>query len=152
MAYFTDDKTIADNYSNSKADTSLAYEEGAGDYFKQFKITVNGKKIPVGEAWKNLSFEERNDIRKNAGHVTFDDDYENIILSEDTDRGLGNFDDYLLREHKGNYLNALVDSWLQSGELIDEEERFKEVLALAGLKSEVEYDDPNKVDRKTYSV
>lgn len=41
MAFFTDNKEIAENYSRDKSDTSLAYEEEYDSYETQFR--VNGK-------------------------------------------------------------------------------------------------------------
>ena len=54
-----------------------------------------------------------------AGHICFDDDYETIIYNPDVDYGNGNFDSYLLRENNGNVLEALVQAWLDDGELYD---------------------------------
>ncbi len=51
--------------------------------------------------------------------------------------------DNLLRESRGNGLKALVELWLNSGELFNKEREFMDVLAGVGLDANVTFDDPN---------
>lgn len=151
MAYFTDNKVIADNYAKDKADTSISRDERYDSYFTQFRINIKGKDMAIGDAWKLLPASKRNEIMRKAPHITFDEDYENIIYDQKTTRGLGNFDAYTIKEQKGNYLNALVSSWLESGDLYDREADFLDVLKLVGIDN-AEYLDPNYREEKTYEV
>lgn len=151
MAYFTDDKGIAERYSKDKSDTSIEYDERYDSYFTQFRVKVDGEDISVCELWDRLSPLEKKNIQDKAGHIRIDDEYENIIYDEGTTTGNGNFDSYLMREHKGNVLEALVDAWLQSGDLYGEEAWFKDVLALVGI-TDVEYLDPEYREEKVYEV
>ena len=150
MAYFTDDKTIAENYARDKQDTSLT-KEGAGDYHRMYRMNIGGNTYTIEDAWDKLPTRKRVEIRKKAPHITLDDDGEEIIFSNDTNRGLGNFDNYLINSNGGNYIKALIESWLDDGTLYGEEERFKEVLSLVGL-DDVEYLDPEYRDEKVYAV
>ena len=151
MAFFTDNRDIATNYSKDKADTSISRDERYDSYYTQFRMNIDGQDMSIGDAWDKLPMSKRVEIRKKAPHVAFDDDYEEIIYDENIQTGLGNFDKYLLNEHKNNYLEALVDAWLEQGDLYDQEERFKEVLSLVGL-DDVEYLDPDFRDEKVYET
>lgn len=151
MAYFTDSNKIADRYSKDKADTSIAYDEQYADYYTQFRVTRDGENMSIGEVWNRLSFSEKEDIEQKAGHIKFDDDYENIIYDEEATMGNGNFDSYLLQKHGGNVLEALVDAWIESGDLYGEEVRLKDVLKLVGI-SDVDYMDPDYREEKVYEV
>lgn len=151
MAYFTDNKEVATNYSRDKQDTSLSRDSDYDSYYTQFKMNVDGKDMSIAEAWDKLPISKRVEIRKKAPHVTFDDEYENIIYDENRNNGLGNFDKYLLREHHENYLEALVDAWLEQGDLYGQESRFKEVLSLVGL-DDVQYLDPDYREEKVYET
>lgn len=150
MAFFTDDESIAQNYARDKEDTSLKLE-GAGDYHKMFRMNIGGKAYNIDEAWNRLPAAKRAEIRRKAPHITMDDDYENIIYDKSADKGLGNYDNYLIRDNGGNYIKALVESWLDDGTLYGDEGRFKEVLSLAGIDN-VEYLDPEFRDEKVYAA
>ncbi len=151
MAYFTDNKVIADNYAKDKKDTSISRDERYDNYFTQVRINIEGKDMAIGDAWKLLPSGKRNEIMRKAPHVTFDEDYETIIYDAKATRGLGNFDSYKIKEHDGNYLNALVSAWLEDGDLYDREADFLDVLKLVGIDN-AEYLDPNYRDEKTYEV
>lgn len=151
MAYFTDNKEIAENYSKDKKDTSLDYDERYDDYHTQFRVKHNGEDISVGELWNTLSAKEKKELGEKAGHICFDDDYETIIYNPDVDYGNGNFDSYLLRENNGNVLEALVQAWLDDGELYDREDDFRQVLKMVGIDN-VEYYNPDYRDEKVYEV
>lgn len=151
MAFFTDSKTIADNYARDKQDTSLAYDEMYRDYYTQFRVEVDGQNLSVSEAWDKLPTSKRVEIRNKAHHITFDDDMENIIYDENAQRGTGGFDKYRINEHKGNYLSALTGEWLEDGTLYGQEEEFLKVLSLVGLDN-VQYMNPDARNEKTYQV
>jgi len=151
MAFFTDSKEIADNYANDKRDTSLAYDDSYSDYYSQFRTNSNGVDVAISDTWRNLSSSKKADITERAKHITLDENGENIIYDPNTNNGLGNFDQYLLREHNGNAIEALIESWLVDGNLYGEEGRFKDVLKLAGI-DDVQYLDPDYKEPKTYHV
>lgn len=151
MAFFTSDPDIAANYAKDKADTSLAYDEEYSDYYSQFRVNQNGKSIKVQDLWRNLPFSEKQRLKEAGKHITWDDDMENIIWDDDATRGIGNWDSYTLNQHKGNAIEALIDSWLESGELYGNEGDFIKVLELAGIKG-VEYRDPDARHEKVYDT
>ena len=132
MAFFTDNRDIASNYARDKADTSLDYDEEYSDYYTQFRVSRNGKNLSVGELWKHLTVTERAKIKNAAPHIRFDDDYEQIIYDKDAQHGNGAYDAYELNRNKGNVLNTLVSTWLETGDLYGREADFLDVLKLAG--------------------
>lgn len=151
MVFFTDDKDIADRYSRDKADTSLSYDEEYDNYYTQFRVNRNGKSISVPELWNYLSISERNRIKEQAKHIKFDDDLENIIVDQSEQHGNGSWDAYTLNMHKGNALEALADTWLESGDLYNREADFLEVLNLVGI-TDAEYRDPDARYEKVYDT
>ena len=151
MAYFTDSKEIASNYARDKADTSLAYDEEYDSYYTQFRVNRGGKSISVPELWKYLSINQKNKIKEIAGHIKFDDDYENIIVDKSAEHGNGAYDAYTLNMHRGNVLEALVDTWLETGDLYNREADFLEVLKLVGIE-DAEYRDPDAHQEKVYDT
>ena len=148
MAFFTDNKQIADNYAQSKADTSLAYDSDYDSYETQFRVNVNGKSIPVTSLWGYLTSTQKNAITQKAQQLTMDDDYENFVLKPENKYGNGGFD---LRYAKGNAIQALIDSWLYGGYFVGEEENFLDVLKAVGI-NDAEYKDPNYREEKTYKT
>ena len=151
MAFFTDSREIADRYSRDKADTSLAYDEEYNDYYTQFRVTRNGKSLSVGDLWKYLPMTERAKIKDAAPHIRFDEDYDKIIYDPTAQHGNGAYDAYELNRNKGNVLNTLVSTWLETGDLYDREADFLDVLRLAGL-NDVEYRDPDARHEKVYET
>lgn len=151
MAFFTDSKKIAGNYARDKADTSLAYDEEYDDYYTQFRVTRNGKSLAIGDLWNYLTIAERMKIKNAAPHIRFDDDYDQILYDPSAQHGNGAYDAYELNRNKGNVLNTLISTWLETGDLYDREGDFLEVLKLAGLNN-VEYRDPNTRHEKVYDV
>jgi len=150
MAFFTDNRDIASNYARDKADTSLAYDDEYDSYYTQFRVNRNGKSISVPELWQYLSFAERDRIKEQAKHIKFDDDVENILIDSKEEHGNGAWDAYTLNMHKGNALEALVDTWLESGDLYNREADFLEVLKHVGI--EAEYRDPDVRHEKVYDT
>ena len=151
MAYFTDSKEIASNYARDKADTSLAYDEEYDSYYTQFRVNRGGKSISIPELWKYLSISQKNKIKEIAGHIKFDDDYENIIVDKSAKYGNGAYDAYTLNMHRGNVLETLVDTWLETGDLYNREADFLEVLRLVGIE-DAEYKDPDARQEKVYDT
>ena len=150
MAFFSSNREVSEGYARNKADTSIAYEDTS--YENYYKYNLNGQKIKLSEVWNKLTPEQRNSISKKAGHITYDENGENIIYDENYNNGSGNYQQYL-KERKNNALYALIDEWLNSGNLYNEEERFAEVLKLAGLKeTEFEYDNPYAENPDVYDV
>lgn len=143
MAYFTSDPTLASSYSTNKTDTSINEEDQ--NYANWFKVTVGGKTMPLGDAWLSLPAIVRLKIKAMAPRIQMDDETgETIEVGPPTNtRGNGGYDQ-ALREAKGNPLKGLVDAWLTSGSLFDEEHRFMDVLRLAGMPmDQVAFDDPH---------
>ena len=164
MAFFTDDRQIAEGYTH-KLDTSMAYEPKFANFQSRHRFVPyeGGGDISITRAWYSLPDDRKKDIIERAKHVTtdWDGDNDRIVFDENHDRGLGNFDDYLLREYRGNAISALIDSWLESGELFREDEsRFHEVLELSGVSdaikekfgSEIKYYDPYATDERVFEV
>ena len=150
MAFFTDLYDIAENYSRNKQDTSIdnpPYEE-------QFRIKNLHGDMPLHVKWRALSPAKQQEITEKASHVTQDDDG-NIVYDEDIDYGIGNFK-YEIKEFRGNAIRALEEGWLNGGTLFGEEERFLEVLKLAGVEGKefegMFYTDPNGSDEGVFHV
>ena len=151
MAYFTDNERIAGNYARDKKDTSIAYDERYDSYYTQFRINHNGEDISVTDYWNTLPLSKRREITEKAKHITMDDDWENVIYDEAVNNGLGNMDQYLLREHNGNAISALISSWIEDGNIYGEESKFLDVLNLIGIE-DAQYLDPDYRDEKVYEV
>jgi hypothetical protein len=151
MAFFTDSKEIAGHYARDKADTSVAYDEEYADYSTQFRVTRNGKSLAIGDLWNYLTIAERMKIKNAAPHIRFDDDYDQILYDPSAQHGNGAYDAHELNRNKGNVLNTLISTWLETGDLYDREGDFLEVLKLAGLNN-VEYRDPDARYEKVYDV
>ena len=151
MAFFTDNKNIADHYARDKSDTSLAYDTEYDSYYTQFRVNHNGKSISIPELWYQLSFSEKSKIMQRVQHITFDENSENIVYDSNAKYGLGGLDSYRINSNKGNYLRALIEEWLEDGNLYNEEQRFLDVLKLVGIEN-VEYRDPQMRYAKTYDT
>ena len=151
MAYFSSDKDIASGYAKSKVDTSLADE--MSDYKQWFKYKdKNGKIKPLGEAFWDMPYEERQAIRTNAPHITFDDEANEIIFDANNNRGIGNYD-YAIKQYRDNPLKALIDGWLEGGSLYGREDDFLKVLEKSGVNMKnIEYIDPYTDHSKVYDV
>lgn len=160
MAFFTDSRKIGGNYAKDKQDTSLRYDTDYDTYETQFRVKDEEGTIQISDAWRRISASDRIKIRDAARHVTWSEDMSEIVFDPNAKHGTGGFQDWRLREHKGNAIAALVDEWLNDGNLYDREEDFLEVLKLAGVTDalkraglgDVKYMDPNYREEKVYSV
>jgi murein DD-endopeptidase MepM/ murein hydrolase activator NlpD/ribosomal protein S18 acetylase RimI-like enzyme len=154
MAYFTDNKDIATNYSQSKQDTSLAYEsDDIHNYHNQFVVDVDGEEIRLEDYWHMLPASKRNEFKERAGHITRDWDTYELTYDENVTNGNGGYgnDPYLVRKARGNAFTMLIDAWLDSGDFFGEEEKFLEVMDLLGMEG-VKYKDPDYREEKVYEV
>ena len=161
MAFFTDNKEIAENYSKSKQDTSMAYDPDYDRYETQFRIKVLDRDIPLYRAWGYLPFDARRRITQKAGQLRENWDGDNeLILDPDTNEANGGFQ-WQLKEARGNAIQALTEQWLNSGNLFNEEARFLDVLEMAGVTEEFKkvngmgelyFKDPNAKHEKVYDT
>lgn len=158
MAYHTSSPELASNYATGKQDTSLSYEDN--NYENWFKVKFKGERSfrTIDRAWYGLSPEQKDKIAALAPRVTqgeeqYDEDGKwletpIILADEGHNSGLGGYDWQISQtrtswDRRGNPLKALVEEWLNSGSLFNQEERFMDVLRLAGFPMEtVTYDSP----------
>ena len=152
MAFFTNDPAIASSYSTNKRDTSA---EMPSDYAEWFKYKGKGMRSPVAidRAWWNLSPEERAAVNERIYTIGYSDwdAGEGPIVADSQSIMPRDSIDYELRQARGNGLRALVEMWLSSGSLFNQEERFLEVLQAAGVKGAT-LDDPNAARSAVYPV
>ena len=162
MAFFTDNKEIAENYAKSKQDTSMAYDPDYDRYETQFRIKTkySNQDIALYTAWRLLPLDARNRITEKAGQLREDWDGDNeLILDPDTNEANGGFQ-WQLKEARGNAIQALIEQWLNSGNLFNEESRFLDVLEMAGVTEEFKkigmdslyFKDPNARHEKVYDT
>lgn len=138
MPFFTEDPEIASSYATGKQDNSLEDRS----YETWFTVAIDGKPVNIDKLWWKLTSEERATIAERAPHVTRNDDGE-IIYDPKEKRGLGGYDEqYRVRqEAKGNHLVALLNEWVMSGAIFNDEIEFLQVLKLAGVKRRVLFTD-----------
>jgi hypothetical protein len=152
MAFFTNDPAIASSYATNKADTSA---EMPSDYAGWFKWKGKGMRSPVNidQAWWNLSEQERATIKERIYTVGYSNAYEadGPIVADSQSIMSRDSIDYELRQARGNAIRALVEMWLSSGSLFNQEEKFLEVLQAAGVKGAT-LDDPNAARSAVYPV
>jgi len=152
MAYFTSDPEVASSYATGKMDTSM---EMPSDYAGWFKWKGNGMRSPVNidQAWWNLSPEERAAVNERIYTIGYSDwdAGEGPIVGNSQSIMPRDSIDYELRQARGNGLRALVEMWLSSGSLFNQEEKFLEVLQAAGVKGAT-LDDPNAARSAVYPV
>lgn len=148
MAYFTDSKAIAENYSRDKADTSVDYEEAYDSYETQFRVEYDGNDVNIVDLWNKLPTKKKAEVKEKAQQLNLDDDGEGFVLEPGNTQGNGGYD---IRYARGNALRALVDSWLNSAVLFNEETRFLDVLKMVGIE-DAYYKDPNYREEKVYET
>lgn len=163
MAYFTDSKEIAEGYAKNKKDTSIDYDPKFESFTSRHRYVPykGADDISIISAWFGIPYEVKQKIIENAKHVTIDENTGKIVYSPEAKRGLGDFDEYLLKENRGNAINALIESWLESGQLfLEDEAKFDEVLRLSGVTdaiknrygSDIAYYDPYANNEAVYEV
>lgn len=143
MAFFTDDPEIASNYSASKSDSSIEYD----NYYDLFYINGINCNDGFRKAWSKLPYKTRNYITKNGWRITSDDDREELYLAKENEDPIHSNEKtwktyWIPREGKGNPLLALWEMWVHGGALIYEEEKFIEILKILGI-DDVRFDDPD---------
>lgn len=131
MSYFTDDPAIGSNYAVDKRDTSLRMPESYEDWF-HFKPRGMRRPVNIAQAWHYLQPEQRATIARLAPRVGVDDDSNITLHGDDHKSGTGGYD-WHIKEARGNHLKALVEEWLNSGNLFNSEHEFLNVLEKAGL-------------------
>ena len=150
MAFFTSSPELASSYAQGKQDTSLAYEDG--NYANWFKYKPKGARsaVDIVRAWYSLDAETKAKIRETAPKLRLSEDLDSVIVEEGNTSGNGSYDyNYEVSKRRGgmmggNPLEALVEDWLSSGNLFDNEELFMDVLRKAGFPAkDVQYDSPN---------
>lgn len=152
MAFFTDDPEVASGYAQGKPDTSLEHPEGFAGWFK---YKVGRTEVPIDQAWFYLSSEEKKTVAERIYTVGYKDPEEGqgpIVPNSTSLMNKNGITEYLQRK-RGNALAALVEIWLSSGSLYDEEEVFLDVLKAAGLDiNKVRYDSPYASYPSVYAV
>lgn len=163
MAFFTDNRSIAENYARDKQDTSLAYDTDYDSYETQFRaFNAPGRghvDMPVHKAWGYIPFETRSEIKKKAGQLREDwDEGEGYLFDESNSEANGGFQ-WQLKEARGNVIRALEEQWLNSGTLFNNESEFLKILELTGVTDALSkvginltYKDPYYREPKVYDV
>lgn len=152
MAFFTATADIASSYAEGKVDTSL---EMPSDYAGWFKYKGKGMRsaVDIDRAWYQLTPEQRETISQRiytVGYQNWDDASGPIVGDSQSIMGRDSID-WQLREARGNALRALVEIWLNSGSLFNDEQMFMQVLESAGMDmSAVTYDSPHAVKSAVY--
>lgn len=142
MAFFTSDRAVAQSYSTSKPDTSLALDDRPYETWFKYKPEGSRSSVDIARAWWFLTPAQQATMRQLAPRVGKSDDGTEIVLHpEGHASGLGSYD-YNIKQYHGNVLRTLVEDWLNSGGLFNDEPEFLTVLNLAGFPGTVEYDSP----------
>ena len=142
MPFFTADREIASRYAEQKADTSIGLEEQG--YETWFRLRTGRTTVNLDRAWWAISPEHRQIIAQLAPRVMTDDHGEIVLGPEGHDTGTGGYDQHI-KEARGNHFVALIEEWLNSANLFNDEGAFEKVLALAGAPTEaIEFHDPHK--------
>lgn len=162
MAFFTDDRTLAEGYARGKQDTSVAYDSDYDSYQTQFRTrdTKTGKDYSVYDIWNLIPFSERRKIEDKAKHIRgqWEEDGA-VIYDPKTDDANGGWS-YQVSDNRGNILRALNTQWLESGNLFGRENDYLKVLELAGVNEALEkmgfeaprYMDPEYREEAVYDV
>lgn len=154
MAFFTEDRAIAQKYSTAKQDTSL---EAPADYAGWFKMRPAGMKreVDLRQAWFYLTQAQKQTVLERlptVGYANPDTSEGPIIAGSSSIAGEDHIDYLLKREARGNGLVAAMELWLSSGSLFNDEAKFLDVLKGLGLGDLFRMDDPNATQPKVYDV
>lgn len=143
-AFFTEDPEIASRYATNKLDTSRLLE-GSG-FNEMFEFDIGGGQTArLDNLWNNLDFKTRRTLRENLGRVTEDElgssRAGDLVWGEGP--GGKRHWEFTLQQSGGDPIKAAQDIWLNAGTLHGFEEKFLDVLEMAGLpRSMMRYDDP----------
>jgi hypothetical protein len=154
MAFFSDSPEISSGYAKGKTDTSI---EAPTDYAGWFKFKGQGMRsaVNIDQAWNRLTPEKRQQINERIykiGYKNADEGSGPIVANSESPVSRDTMS-YFLREARSNGLKALVEVWLNSGQLFGDEKAFMGVLKAAGLDSSVvKYADPNAVHSAVFPV
>ncbi len=149
MAYHTSSPELASGYASGKSDTSLADEDQ--QYENWFKYKPQGQRtaVDIVRAWYSLDADTKAAIFEKAPTLRLNDEADGVVAEEGNTSGNGSYDYNLQQtqrgyDRRGNPLKALVEDWLNSGNLFGNEELFMEVLQKAGFPAkDVNYDSPH---------
>lgn len=156
MAYFTSSPTLASGYAEGKKDTSLTDEDQSMENWFQYKPKGSRSTVSIDRAWVSLDAETKATIRERMADIRSDDD--GNVIYEKGGGDIGNYAWELSQtqrgyDRSGNPLKAAVESWLNSGHLYGEEEKFQTVLKLAGFPvSALEYKHPHETQPFVYKT
>lgn len=148
MAYHTSDPALASSYATGKQDTSLSDEDQSYETWFKYKPKGQRSAVDIVRAWNFLDAETKAKIAKTAPTLRLNEDLDGVISEEGNTGGNGSYDYNLSQtrtpyNRQGNPIKALVEDWLNSGNLFNEEETFMEVLQKAGFPmADVTYDSP----------
>jgi hypothetical protein len=146
MSYFSENPEVSSGYASSKPDTSHEVE----NYADWFMVKIGRTKVNIIQAWYLLPEQEKIRMAKLAPKVCENDDGQgDIIFDENNKRGNGG---YYPERYRGNVLQALFEAWVAAGPLFNEEERFLDVLKLAGMTTPVIFEHPNVTYPFVYQV
>jgi hypothetical protein len=146
MAYFTNDRNIAENYSKNKQDTSRLNEETAYTHW----FFVNG--LDLESYGKTLTRAQNEKLLEKLKHIGYD--YENVSYGETSDAMVDpRHWDMVYREKKGNAIMTAVEVFLNDGNMYNNEKKFIEVLKLLGVKEkDITMDFPTEQYSDVYEV
>lgn len=136
MQYFTDSPEIASDYSANKQDTSAHYDPNEdNDYDLWFRMRPKDRRmapIPLERAWWHLTPEQRARAAELLPQIGYEDETGPIGV---TGQSIGDRElwDYEVKKHRGNWLAAAREIWLNSAAMFGSEEEFMDVLKHAGL-------------------
>lgn len=133
MAYFTDDPAVASSYSTNKRDTSYDVPDSYDGWFL-YKVK-RGNPVKLFFTWYLLSPTDKTTMLNNlytVGYTNQDDGDGEIINGTISPVGKSSID-YELRKSKGNVISTLIEIWLSSGLLFNEEREFLNVLRACGF-------------------
>ncbi|MDO8673205.1 MAG: hypothetical protein Q7O66_17505 [Dehalococcoidia bacterium] len=132
--YFTEDPTIAGNYAAGKPD--LALIEKNADYENWFKFPPDqGARTQnnLRSQWYRLSPEQQARVKDVMLKTGLDDSNNFDFTGANPLTGADHWN-YEVRKARGNWLEAGKETWLNSGSLFGDEERFVDILEQAGLR------------------
>lgn len=129
MAYFTESADVAAGYASGKQDTSIEINDWSETYY----IMVGKKRVSgLKNIWYRIPLEYRAEFIHNLLGIGHDD-------NENWTAGVRGYVDerqwkYEVSRHKGNWLMAAFEIFVNSGALHGDEEEFCKLMGMAGIK------------------